>query len=287
MDKWIQADVTSRLSTRRGALTVGRRFYGPSAINEAFLMDASVFQLEAAEEKLFTVLQPDVAERIREQAERNAFAVAANAIREEEKARVARELHDELAQSLTALKMDTLWVRDNAAAAPEALAAKLADMLEVLDRTVVATRRIAADLRPMLLDDLGLVPAIEWLAGNFTQRCGVACKLSMDEELELQEPYATAVFRIIQESLANVAKHAGASEVAVAIDKVPRAVTLTVRDNGCGFSTTAPRKPQSLGLMGLRERAELLGGSVAIDSAPGQGTCVEAHIPLLQARGAK
>lgn len=287
MNKRIQADLSSRSSARSSALAVGRRFYGLRAISEASSTNASVSQLGAARGKLFTVLLPDVAERIRDQAERNAFAVAANAIREEEKARLARELHDELAQSLTALKMDTIWMRDHAAAAPEALAAKLTDMLEVLDRTVAATRRIAADLRPMLLDDLGLVPAIEWLVGNFTQRCGVACKLSVDEELELQEPYATAVFRIVQESLANVAKHAGASEVTVAICKVPRAVTLTVRDNGCGFSTTALRKPQSLGLMGLRERAELLGGKVAIDSAPGQGTCVEAHIPLFQARGAK
>ena len=287
MNKRIRADVASRSSVRSGAPLTGRRFYGLRSIIESPPTDAPVSQLGAARGKPLTALLPDVAERIRDQAERNAFAVAANAIREEEKARVARELHDELAQSLTALKMDTIWVRDHAAAAPEALAARLTDMLEVLDRTVAATRRIAADLRPMLLDDLGLVPAIEWLVGNFIQRCGVACKLCVDEELELPEPYATAVFRIVQESLANVAKHAGASEVTVAIGKVAHAVTLTVRDNGCGFSKSVPRKPQSLGLMGLRERAELLGGRVAIDSAPGQGTCVEAHIPLLQARGAK
>lgn len=282
MDKQIRVDVRSRSSTRKGALTAGQRFYGPRRTSEAFPTGASISQFSEADRKLFTVLLPDVAERIRDQAERMAFAVAVNAALEEEKARVARELHDELAQSLTALKMDTIWVRDNAAA-PETLSAKLTDMLEVLDTTIAATRRIAADLRPMLLDDLGLVPAIEWLVGHFTQRCSVACKLSADEALELQEPYATAVFRIVQESLANVAKHAGATEVAVTIDKVPRAVTLTVRDNGCGFSTTAPRKRQSLGLMGLRERAELLGGRVAIDSAPGQGTCVEAHIPLPEA----
>jgi signal transduction histidine kinase len=282
MDKRIQADVRSRSSTKNGALTVGRRFYGMRRTSDAFPKGTSISQFNAADRKLFTVLLPDVAERIRDQAERMAFAVAVNTALEEEKARVARELHDELAQSLTALKMDAIWVRDNAAA-PEALSAKLADMLEVLDNTIAATRRIAADLRPMLLDDLGLVPAIEWLVDNFTQRCGVACKLSVDEELELREPYATAVFRIVQESLANVAKHAGATEVVVAIGKVPCAVTLTVRDNGCGFSTTAPRKRQSLGLMGLRERAELLGGCVAIDSALGHGTCVEAHIPVQEA----
>jgi signal transduction histidine kinase len=218
------------------------------------------------------------------QKERHAFAVAANAIREEEKARLARELHDELAQSLTALKMDTIWVRDNAAGGPEAVAAKLTEMVTLLDRTVAATRRMAADLRPLLLDDLGLVPAIEWLASSFTQRCGVSCNLSLNEKLglQLQEPYATAVFRMVQESLANVAKHAGASKVTVILDQAPDAVMLAVRDNGCGFLAAASRKPQSLGLLGLRERAQLLGASVAVKSAPGRGTSIEVCIPWQQ-----
>jgi signal transduction histidine kinase len=221
------------------------------------------------------------ADFFRREGERRAFALAANAIREEEKARVARELHDELAQSLCALKMDTLWVRDHAAHAPEAVVARLTDMLAMIDRTVTATRRIAADLRPMMLDDLGLVPAIEWLVEGFTQRSGVACKLSLDEglQLELQEPYATAVFRIVQESLANVFKHAGASQVQVALGKVPHGVMLLVQDDGCGFLPAALRKPGSLGLMGLRERVQLLGGSVSLQSTPGQGTCVEVYIP--------
>ena len=216
--------------------------------------------------------------------ERRAFALAANAIREEEKARVARELHDELAQSLSALKMDTLWVREHASHVPEAVSNRLNGMVEMIDRTVSATRRIAADLRPMLLDDLGLLPAIEWLVADFTRRSSVACELSVDEDLELQlrEPYATAVFRIVQESLANVAKHAAASQVRVSLGKVSDGVMLRVQDNGCGFFTLAPRKPQSLGLTGLRERAQLLGGSATVQSAPGQGTCVEVYIPLAQ-----
>lgn len=214
--------------------------------------------------------------------ERRAFAMAANAIREEEKARVARELHDELAQSLTALKMDALWVREHLPAASEAVFARLGEMAKTIDHTVSATRRIAADLRPMLLDDLGLLPAIEWLVSSFTQRSGVACTLTVDEgwALEFQEPYATAMFRIVQESLANVAKHARATQVRVALGKVPDGVMLQVQDNGCGFFTVAPRKPESLGLLGLRERAQLLGGIATIRSTPGQGTCVEVYIPL-------
>ena len=216
--------------------------------------------------------------------ERRIFAVAAQAIREEEKARLARELHDELAQSLTALKMDTIWVRDHASSVPGVLTAKLNEMVEMLDHTVAATRRMAADLRPLMLDDLGLVPAIEWLASNFTQRCGVPCTLSVNDELELElpEPYATAVFRIVQESLNNIAKHAAAARVTVTLDKTQDAVRLRVQDDGCGFFSDGARKPQSLGLMGLRERAQLLGGSVAISSARGKGTTVEVSIPMDQ-----
>ena len=265
--------VTSR---RMGDNTV---IYGRRADGEEFPMDASISQLETAEGKLYTVILRDVTERVRAQEERSAFAAAAHAIREEEKTRVARELHDELAQSLTALKMDTIWVRDNGALSDESKA-KMGGMLAMLDRAVASTRRIAADLRPLLLDDLGLAPAIEWLASNFTQRWGVACQLNVDEELELPEPYATAVFRIVQESLVNVAKHAQATQAVVTVERTGDSVVLSVQDNGRGFSTSAPRKPQSLGLMGLRERAQLLKGDFSLKSEPGQGTRVEVRIPM-------
>jgi signal transduction histidine kinase len=243
-------------------------------------MEASISQLDTAEGKLFTVILRDISERVRTQEELSSFAAEAHTIREGEKSRIARELHDELAQALTALKMDTIWLRDNAPAQPDKAVAKLAEMVSMLDTTVAATRRIAADLRPLLLDDLGLAPAIEWLAHTFTQRTGVPCAVSVDEELELPEPYATAVFRIVQESLANVGKHAQATEAGVVIARTGQAVMLEVRDNGQGFATAAPRKPHSLGLMGLRERAQLLKGTVSIDSRPGKGTRVQVRIPV-------
>ena len=274
MQRFAATGVTSR---RMGDVTV---IYGQRASGEEFPMDASISQLDTPDGKLLTVILRDVTERVRAQQERSAFATAANAIREEEKTRVARELHDELAQSLTALKMDANWVRDNLAADPPEAQRKLTEMLVLLDGAVASTRRIAADLRPLLLDDLGLGAAIEWLAGTFTQRHGVPCRLAVDTELELEEPYATAVFRIVQESLANVAKHAGASGVSLEIERTGDAIVLAVRDDGRGFDPRAPRPATSLGLMGLRERAQLLNGTIAITSTPGAGTQVEVRIPV-------
>ena len=270
----------ARIGTTSRRMGAGTVLHGQRADGEVFPMEASISQLETAGGKLFTVILRDVSERVRVQDELSSFAAEAHVIREGEKARIARELHDELAQTLTALKMDTIWMRDRLTSEPGAVADKIVTMLAMLDTSIAATRRIAADLRPLLLDDLGLIPAIEWLIHNFTQRTGVACELKADEDLELEEPYATAVFRIVQESLANVAKHAGASQVSVQVVRDAARVTLRVKDNGCGFVMATPRKPNSLGLMGLRERAQLLKGSIHIESAPGQGTCIDVRIPL-------
>ena len=255
--------------------------YGRRANGEEFPVDASISQLQTTEGKLFTVILRDVTERVRAQQELAAFAAQASAIREQEKSRVARELHDELAQSLTALKMDAIWLKDHLDD-PAAASAKLDAMLAMLDTSVAATRRIAADLRPLVLDDLGLVPAIEWLVQNFTQRTGVACTLDAAEDIELREPYASAVFRIVQESLANVGKHAQASRVSVTLVRTRNAIRLEVQDDGVGFDLSAPRKPDSLGLAGLRERAQLAQGTVDIRSSPGEGTRVRADIPVPQ-----
>jgi PAS domain S-box-containing protein len=254
--------------------------YGRRANGEEFPVDASISQLETPEGKLFTVILRDVTERVRAQQELAAFAAQASAIREQEKSRVARELHDELAQSLTAMKMDAIWLKEHLHEDPVAAAAKLDAMLAMLDASVASTRRIAADLRPLVLDDLGLVPAIEWLVQNFTQRTGVACTMDAADDIELREPYASAVFRMVQESLANVAKHAKATRVSVVVLRSRDAIRLEVQDDGVGFDTTAPRKEGSLGLAGLRERAQLAQGTVEIESSPGAGTRVRAHIPV-------
>jgi signal transduction histidine kinase len=209
------------------------------------------------------------------------FAAAASSVREQEKSRIARELHDELGQALTALKMDLNWLSERIPREQQALTAKLDAMQAMLGETVASTRRISADLRPLMLDDLGMLPAIEWLVQNFTERSSIACELNLTSpDLELQEPYATAVFRIVQESLTNVARHADASMVEVTIGRRGDVIILQVRDDGRGFAQAQPRKPNSFGLLGMRERAYLLDGEVLIDSTPGAGTCVSVRIPM-------
>lgn len=256
----------------------GTVLQGLRASGEEFPLEASISQLDTPDGKIFTVILRDVTERQRAQEDRAVFAAAALDAREQEKARIARELHDELAQTLAVAKMDVRWVQENPHD-PE-VAAKLASAIELLDQAVASTRRIASDLRPLMLDDLGLLPALEWLANGFTRRHGVACRLDADPGLALQDPHATALFRIVQEALVNIAKHAHATRVLVRVALVDDAVVLTVQDDGVGFEPSEPRKATSLGLVGLRERARLMRGTITITSEPGKGARVEARIPL-------
>ena len=228
-------------------------------------MDASISQLDTAEGKLLTVILRDVTERVRAQEDLAAFATEANAIREQEKSRVARELHDELAQSLTALKMDTIWVRENLGGDPQAVERKLADMLAMLDASVAATRRIAADLRPLLLDDLGLVPAIEWLVQNFEQRTGMPVRAGCGRGVGA----ARALCDGRVSHRAGVAGERGQAFEGHAGHASPSRAAESSCCSACGTTASGSRparqrKPHSLGLAGLRERAQLLKGTISV-----------------------
>ena len=277
-----EASIASRRMARQRIVTGVRRTGGE------FPIEASISHMTLGGRKYYTVIVRDVTERVvadealrRSKAELHEMAAMSSTAREQEKRRIARELHDELAQSLTVLRMDVGWLRQHGAAADVPSANKLAAMETMLERTVAATRRIASDLRPLMLDDLGLVPAAQWLVENFKERHGIDCEIAvMPPELELADPQATAVFRILQESLANTARHAGARRVEVELACSDGEIRLRVRDDGRGFDLAHPRKPNSFGLVGLRERAHLVDGEILIDTAPGRGTRIDVRIPL-------
>jgi len=250
---------------------------------------ARTAQLESSNRKL----EAEVAERQRAEAELRRsreevrqLAALSETAREQEKARIARELHDELDQALYALKIKVDWLEQHRRADDERALSIMASMRELLDRTVSATQRIAADLRPLILDELGFAPAVEWLVDGFQQHYGIECGLVMDPpHFHLAEPYSTAVFRIVQESLTNVGRHARASSVTIRLSLRDGEIRLQVRDNGCGFDATTPRAANTFGLSGLRERTQQLSGRITIDSAPGLGTTIDVAIPLPAARG--
>jgi PAS domain S-box-containing protein len=261
---------------------------GVRSDGEEFPIDAAISHLREGERVYYTVILRDVsarekalAELTQSRRELTELGMAAEATREQEKSRVARELHDELGQTLTMLRMDVAWCKAHLVEALPGAEAKLDRMENLLKITVAATRRIASDLRPLMLDDLGLVPALEWLVQNMRHRTGLTCELAIDDPaIKLPAAQSTAVFRIVQESLTNVAKHARASRAEVSLRRIGDSLEVTVHDDGVGFAVEEPRKPESFGLLGLRERISLLRGTASINSAPGAGTTIVVTIPL-------
>lgn len=208
------------------------------------------------------------------------LAARAEAAREEERKHIAREVHDELGQVLTALRMDVTMFKLRFGALDPLLPQKLDEMKALIDRGIQGVRRVAVSLRPAALD-MGLTAALEWLCTEASTHHGLVCALEVEgDELELDEARAVVVFRIVQESLTNVARYAQAERVEVRVSQQEGALCFEVRDNGLGFDPTEVRHQKSFGLLGMRERALALGGELHILSAPGQGTTVRASIPL-------
>jgi signal transduction histidine kinase len=211
------------------------------------------------------------------------LAAHLQSVREDERSRIAREIHDELGQALTGLKMDISWLASKLPQAQKALREKTRTMSSLVDSTVQSVRRIATDLRPGILDDLGLAAAIEWLAHDFHARAGIACHITATlENLDLEQNVSTAVFRVCQETLTNVARHADATRVTISLRQEGESLTLTVADNGKGISEPEIAGRRSLGLLGMRERARLLGGLLTVAGLPGEGTTVTMTVPLKQ-----
>jgi PAS domain S-box-containing protein len=204
---------------------------------------------------------------------------------EKERTAIARELHDELGQLLTALRMDAVWLRDRMKGFDDRAMARAQTMCELIDRTISDVRHIATRLRPPVLDVLGLVDALEWHTTDFEKRTGIACVFHHKNVPELSEFTAIAAFRVAQEALTNVARHAGASNVDVTLAAGDGELTVAVVDNGVGFKVEEVSEQAGLGLAGMRERASLAGGRLDICSKPGQGTEVYLHLPLHRQMG--
>jgi len=285
---------TGATSRRMGASPT---LWALRADGEEFPIEASISQTgkeRGSPGVFYTVILRDITLRKqnedalkRQQQELRELSARVLEAREEEKTLIARELHDELGQLLTALKMDLTWLRERLASGDAELTARVRQMGEMLDRTVGATRRISADLRPLMLDDLGLADAANWLVDDFAKRSGIRCELKMSGEglpEGLAQPIATAVYRALQESLTNIARHSGAKNAWVMLAVHDGSIHFEVEDDGRGISLEDAAKPRSLGLKGMRERIDYLGGSFEVARAPRGGTRLRVQVPMRPVR---
>lgn len=208
------------------------------------------------------------------------LSISLQRAREDDRAHFARELHDQLGQNLTALRIDFNSLANTMTTVEPATLTRLATIDQLIDSMVDTTRQICDELRPGMLDDLGFEAAISSYVKNFTQRFGVPCDLLLDSEAYgLDESLSTTLFRIVQEALTNIARHARASHAMVALQDHGDELLLTIADDGCGLSTGLEGERKTYGLLGMRERVDMLGGRLAIDSAPGRGTHIEVIVP--------
>ncbi len=248
------------------------------ADGEIFPIEASLSRAEANGEVISTLILRDMNERnkmrLRDMSARMQHDI------EEERKRISRSLHDEMGQNLTALQLDADWIRRHCERLPTVL-----DTVDRMQRSIedsaAAMRRIVADMRPRVLDDLGIDVAIKGLMNDVSARTGIEFKFTASGEFDrIEDDIKTALYRMLQECLNNVTRHARARRVEILLTASLREIHMTVTDDGCGFAPQAHFKPNSFGLFGLGERAQHLGGTFAVESAPGKGTRVVIQLPL-------
>jgi PAS domain S-box-containing protein len=284
VEKFEHTGVTSR---RMGDATT---LWALRADGSEFPIEASISQAGEPGSRFFTVILRDITLRrkgeetmLLQQQELRELSARVLEAREEEKTRIARELHDELGQLLTALKMDLAWLRERLPAGDPELGARADGMGELLDRTVSSSRRIASDLRPLMLDDLGLADAAQWLVEEFGTHHDIKLDMHAPPGLELDalsKGAATALYRALQESLTNIARHSGAKRAWIVLARENGALHLEIEDDGRGIAAEDFAKSGSLGLRGMRERVAYYGGSLEIARAPRGGTRLLLRMPL-------
>lgn len=271
---------------RRGTDYAGT---GLRAYGERFAIEGSLVDTMHDGQTIYTIILRDVSERQRVQRkltrshdQLRQLSSALQTIREEERTHIARELHDDLGQLLASLRMDLTLLQDTCGKAPDALR-----LIQGMDGNLLTAinslRRIATNLRPRALDEGGLYFALQGLREDFTQRHGIACVLLADEaELRLDDQASTAIFRIIQEALTNIARHAGASEVTMNLYRINSELLITIYDNGRGIREEDMEKAESLGLVGMRERVWALRGEITISADEAPGTRIDIVLPVAQ-----
>ena len=264
----------------------------PLEVEEQVLQDDGIhtyisvkFPLRDSSGKIYAVcgIATDITERKAAEQQLRALSTHIQEAREEEKTNMAREIHDELGGTLTALKMDAYWLSRklpvNKETAPHLERAK--SMMQLIDNAVGVTRRIISDMRPTMLDDLGLLAAIEWQAVEFHKRSGIECRVScIKNEGNLDKQRSIALFRIFQEALTNVSRHAGASKVEIEFHQSKEEVILAINDNGRGIPENNTATSKSYGILGMTERVAQLGGKIIFGSPPGSGFSVTVRLPL-------
>jgi len=284
---------TSRSMQSPGVLTAVR------TNGEEFPIEATISQTQVDGGKIYTVILRDISKRTRaEEALRNSEAILIESerliqqgkqlraltgklqiVREEERTRVARDLHDDIGQILTAVKMELAWIGKRMKGDDSQARDRLVAAMQLVSDGVSTVRKICAGLRPSILDDMGLAAAIEWQANEFSSRTGIACRVSVSESgRSLTSDLVTATFRILQECLTNVSRHADASSVNVTFREDGEILVMVVQDDGKGFSGAA--SSSSLGILGMNERAKACGGELLIETSAGSGTTITLRIPI-------
>ena len=246
------------------------------------------FKTASGDEQTNTIIR-DITERKRAEEDLNEsyqqirrLTAYLQKVREEERADIARDIHDELGQQLTVMKMDLSWMKKKIIAGEvERIPDKVNELQKLLDGTVASVRRIATDLRPSLLDDIGLIAAMEWEADIFAKRTGIKINLiKPDSPVLVPDEFATGLFRILQESLTNITRHAAATQVDIHLKNQNNEFILYIEDNGNGFDINSVASKKTLGLLGMKERSAMMQGVFTINSQPAKGTKLEVRVPL-------
>ncbi len=254
---------------------------------ELIHVEISVYDFESGGKRVRLVLSDDITAQMqteeklkRSYDEIRELASHLQDVREEERAWIAREIHDELGQQLTGLKMDFSWISKKLDQEDEFTRERIANSLTLLDTTIMTVRRIASELRPGILDDLGLVPAIEWQAEEFQKRFSIPTRFVTDVgKTSFPAGISIGLFRICQESLTNIVRHANASKIEIALNQEAENLLLSIDDNGKGFQIEKPGDRKTLGILGMKERALMMGGEFKIESRRGGGTSVLVTVP--------